>query len=65
MRIIDLEQRRTLKSIRERIAEIDAAMDNFEGELREFGGLLASRYLASYRAEQLQQQIKAVADHES
>lgn len=65
MRIVDLAQRRQLKSILERIEELDTAMDNFEGEPREFGGLLASRYLAAYKAEQLKQQIKAGPDHES
>lgn len=65
MNVIRLEIHRQLKSIRDKIAELDAAMDNFEGELSEFGGLLARRYLADYKAGELQQKIKAGADHES
>lgn len=64
MNVTRLEIHRQLKSIRDKIAEIDSAMDNFEGELSEFGGLLARRYLADYKAEELQQKIKAGADHD-
>lgn len=65
MNITRLESYRKLKDMRDKIAELDRAMDDFAGELAELGSLLARRYLASYRAEELKKRIKTGADHES
>lgn len=65
MNIAKLDSYRKLKSLRTKMIELEKAIESFEGELMELGGLRAKHYATKYRAEELQQKINTGADHES
>ncbi len=58
MNVTRLESYRQLKALRERMAELERAIDQFEGELSELGALRAKHYAVQYRAAELQREIK-------
>lgn len=58
MTVVNLDTRRQLKALRDRMDELDRAIDAFEGDLAELGALRARRYATAYRAAELQRDNK-------
>lgn len=58
MTVINLDTRRRLKALRERMTELDRAIEAFDGELEELGALRAKFYATAYRAAELQRDNK-------
>lgn len=58
MTVINLDTHRQLKTLRDRMTELDRAIETFEGELAELGALRAKFYATAYRAAELQRDNK-------
>ena len=58
MPVIDFESYRKLKALRADVVAFDRAIEQFEGEIMELGALRAKHYVAQYRADELQANIR-------
>lgn len=62
MPVVNLDTHRRLRTLKTRLEELGNAIEAFEGELEELGVLRAKFYAASYRAAELQREIKTEED---
>lgn len=60
--VANLDHYRQLKALRDRLHELTAAIETFEGALEELGALRAKYYATAYRAAELQRKIQNEAD---
>lgn len=60
--VVNLDTRRQLKALRDRLRELTDAIESFEGALDGLGALRAQFYATSYRAAELQRKIQNEAD---
>lgn len=60
--VVNLDTHRRLKALKTRLEELGNAIEAFEGDLAELGVLRAKFYATSYRAAELQREIKSGDD---